>query len=277
MFRLNAAREMANLQLTKSWMPAIINLNTILFIDLSQFSKNAPLLYLNLEKMTLQLGKYYLRNDLLFHSLPPHSRKLLESGLEQKKIRKGRLLYREGSFPKGIYILRTGRLKVYQSNRDGREQILHIYTRDEIMGYRPVLCNETHPVSASALEDCTYWFIPKEYFLNVVNQSPEILRLLLTSLSHEFSVWVNKITVFTQQPVRHRVALALLVLNKHYQEKDHPAEINLSRDDFASYVGTVKETLVRVLQEFKKSGIVETKGRKIRLLKPERLEEIVNA
>jgi CRP-like cAMP-binding protein len=227
--------------------------------------------------MTIQLGKYYLRNDLLFHALPTHSRKLLESGMEQRKIRKGRVLYREGSFPKGIYILRKGKLKVFQSSRDGREQILHIYTRDEIMGYRPVLCAETHPVSASALEDCTYWFIPHEYFLNVVEQSPEMLRLLLTSLSHEFSVWVNKISVFTQQPVRNRVALALLVLNKQYQEQDRPAEINLSRDDFASYVGTVKETLVRVLQEFKKNGIVETKGRKIRLLKPERLEEIVNA
>jgi len=53
-------------------------------------------------------------------------------------------------------------------------------------------------------------------------------------------------------------------------------DINLSRDDFASYVGTVKETLVRVLQDFKKRGWVESHGRKIWVLDPDALLKVAD-
>ncbi|HEU4718452.1 MAG TPA: Crp/Fnr family transcriptional regulator, partial [Bacteroidia bacterium] len=163
----------------------------------------------------------------------------------------------------------------FQVNRDGREQIVYIYSRGDIMGYRPLICGEPNPVSAMSLDETSYYFIPKEDFLRILFSSPEFTRALLISLSYEFSVWANNITVFARQPVKSRVALGLLILEKKFR-REGAGEINLSREDFASYVGTVKETLVRVLQEFKKKKIIVSSGRRIKVLKPAALEEIAD-
>lgn len=226
--------------------------------------------------MTQSIRKFHLANAGVFEKLPLKERIELEAGMLRKKAKKGKLIYREGSFPKGVYILLKGKVKIFQTTGDGREQILYIYSAGDMMGYRPLISNESHPVSAVALEECTFQFIPKEKFLRLLANSHELARILLISLSREFSVWVNNITVFAQQPVKVRVAIGLLVLQEKFRVKGKIGEINLSRDDFAGYLGTVKETLVRVLQEFKKKGYVETQGRKIRILNQAALAEIAD-
>lgn len=226
--------------------------------------------------MGFELEKFYFANDRLFESIPIHDRLRLEEGIAKRKIKAGKVIYRENAAPKGVYILKKGKVKIYQTSQDGRKQIMYIYTKGEVFGYRPILCNEMHPVTAAALEECHYDFIPRDFFLECLRESNELSRLLLVSLSHEFSVWVNNISVFAQYPVRSRVALGLLVLREKYKVKGKGGEINLSRVDLASYVGTVKESVVRVLQDFKKQGFVETMGRKIRVLKPAELKTIVS-
>jgi CRP-like cAMP-binding protein len=226
--------------------------------------------------MKLEIDKFFLRNDRLLETIPQHVKTLLEAGMVKGKVKKGRLLFREDSFSKGVYILRKGKIKIYRTSRDGREQILYIHTEGEMVGYRPLLYEGKHSVSATALEECTYNLIPRDHFMHVLNTSPELVRALLACVSHEFSVWVNNITVFAQQPVKSRVALGLLIFNRKFQIKGKHTEINLSRDDFAAYVGTVKETLVRVLKDLKEQEIVETQGRKIRILNHAALEEIAD-
>lgn len=224
--------------------------------------------------MSASLRKFNLESTGLFDNLPLKERQQLDSGTLRIKAKKGIVLYREGSFPKGIYIVRKGKVKIFQTGKDGREHIMYIYTKGEAIGYRPLISAEPHPVTATTLEDCSFYFIPREHFLEILKSSNELARMLLVSLSHEFSVWVNNITVFAQQPVRVRVALGLLVLQEKFKVKGKPGDINLSRDDLAAYVGTVKETLVRVLQEFKRNNIIETQGRNIHVLDAEALAGI---
>lgn len=226
--------------------------------------------------MGFAIEKFYFANNQLFDTIPIKDRLKLEEGIVRKKIKAGKTIYREGSSPKGIYILKRGKVKIYQTNQDARKQIMYIYAKGESFGYRPILCNETHPVTAAALEECSYNFIPREHFMDCLKQSNELSNALLVSLSHEFSVWVNNISVFAQYPVKSRVALGLLVLKEKYKVDGKGGEINLSRVDLASYVGTVKETAVRVLQEFKRLKFIETQGRKIQVLKPEELKAIVS-
>ncbi|HTL82951.1 MAG TPA: Crp/Fnr family transcriptional regulator [Bacteroidia bacterium] len=226
--------------------------------------------------MGFELEKFYFANTKVLQHVPTKDRLMLEKGIQKRKIKAGKIIYREGTLPKGVYILKKGKVKIYQTNQDGRKQIMYIYIQGEIFGYRPIICDEVHPVTAASLEDCSYDFIPAGHFLHCLKQSYELNHALLVSLSHEFSVWVNNVSVFAQYPVKSRVALGLLVLREKYREKGKSPEINLSRTDLASYVGTVKESVVRVLQEFKKQRIVETQGRKIRIVKPEELKTIVS-
>lgn len=225
--------------------------------------------------MGFELEKYYFSNADILSPVPMTCRMKLEEGIQTKKIKAGKIIYREGTVPKGLYILRKGKVKLYLTTQSGSKQIVYIYTNGEIFGYRPIICNEPHPMSAMTLEDCTLDFISREHFLFCLRNSFELNHALLVSLCHEFTVWVNTISVFAQFPVRSRVALGLLVLREKYKIKGRNGDINLSRNDIASFVGSVKESVVRVLQELKKKKIVETQGRKIRVLKPDELKAIV--
>ncbi|GAB4142789.1 MAG: hypothetical protein Fur0041_17880 [Bacteroidia bacterium] len=226
--------------------------------------------------MVLDIEKYTFRNELLLELLPKQIKKELLSISTFKKLKKRRLLYREGTFPKGVYIIQKGKVKIFQTNSDGRSQIMYIYQKGDILGYRPMISNDLHPVTAEALEELSYFFIPREHFLKTLYEHPEFMKLLLAALSHEFAVWINNITVFAQQPVKQRVALGLLILQNKYRQKGAFSEINLSRDDFASYIGTVKETLVRVLKEFKVEGWIVTKGRNITITDYRAIERIAS-
>jgi CRP-like cAMP-binding protein len=167
-------------------------------------------------------------------------------------------------------------VKIYQVNQDGKSQILYIYKKGEFFGYKPLLCKETHPITAEVLEDAVISFIPKQTFFEVLKVSTKLSNKLLFNLSHEFAVWVNTTTAFAQQSVKERFALTLLILNEKFKKENSqgPVELNLSREDLASYVGTAVETLVRILREFKLKNILEVKGRKIKIMNPKALIEM---
>lgn len=227
--------------------------------------------------MAFKIEQYHFKTDSILDGLPAKDLRLLKQDMQRMEIKKGEILFTAGSFSKGVYILRKGKVKIYKTNKDGKEQIVYFYRKGEVMGYRPLLCQETHPVSATALEDCIISFIPKKYFLHVIDQSSVFAKRLLTNLAHEFSVWINKLTIFAQQPVKERLVLSLLILNEKYKKegKEHlPVILNLSREDLANYVGTTIETLVRMLRQLKDEKIILTNGRKIVILKPEELEKM---
>lgn len=229
--------------------------------------------------MAFQIEKYHFITGSVLEGLPPKEFRLLKEEMQRIEKPKGGIIYKEGSHPKGVFILRKGKVKIFQTNGEGREQIVYIYKKGEIMGYRPIISRGLHPVSAVALEDCVLSFIPKKHFLDVLERSLALSTRLLINLSHEFTVWTNKISLFTQQPVRERVAISLLILNEQYRKDPttrKPSVITLSRQDLANYVGTVKETLVRVLADFKKRKIVKTEGQKIIIMNPKELEAIAD-
>jgi len=230
--------------------------------------------------MAFLIEKYHFKTGSLLEGLPDKDFRILKESMERIEINKDKIIFREGSNPRGVFILRKGKVKIYQTNREGMEQIVYIYKKGEIMGYRPLVCNETHPVSAVALENCVVSFIPKNKFLLVLNSSLSLSNRLLVNLAHEFTVWTNKISVFARYPVRERVALSLLILNEKYAKEGYeylPSEITLSRDDLSNYVGTAKETLVRMLQDLKQRKVIKAEGRKkIIILNTKELEAVTN-
>lgn len=228
------------------------------------------------EKMRFDIKKYHFISGSILEGLPKNELALLKERMIRKELKKDTFIFREGSYPKGVYFLRRGKVKIYQTGVEGKEQIAYIYTKGETFGYRPILCDGTHPASAKTLEDSVVSFIPLDSFRKVLSQSPTLSNKLLRNLSHEFAVWINRISAFGQKGLRERIALSLLILNEKYKRKgkEHRVEISLSRDDFANYVGTSIEPLVRVLRSFKDEKLIRTKGRKIIVLDTRKLEKI---
>jgi CRP-like cAMP-binding protein len=223
--------------------------------------------------MNFNISKYHFNTESLLDDLAPAHLNIITASMQTIRKKKGEIIFRKGETSKGVYILKKGMVKIYQTNQDSRPQILYIYKKGESFGYKPLLCQETHPVTAEALEDIVISFIPRVPFFEVLKVSPQLSNRLLFNLSHEFTVWVNTTTAFAQQTVKERFALTLLILNEKYKKKGakKPVELNLSREDLSCYVGTAVETLIRILKEFKTKKILEVKARKIKIIDPEAL------
>lgn len=202
---------------------------------------------------------------------------LLKKYLKLVRIKKGRELFQEGGYPREVYILKRGKVKIYQRTQNGSEQIVYIYTPGEMFGYRPLLCQGKHPTSAQTLEDCGIYVLSKEDFLYVLTKSTRLSTLLLQNLSHEFTVLVNHIASFSQKSTRERIALSLLILQEKYRKPNQDqAEITLSRADLASFAGTTHETVARVISRFKSENVLQVQGRKITILDQDILHALID-
>jgi len=227
--------------------------------------------------MDFDLKKYYYKSSDIFGQLPPAEFALINKSIQQKAIKKKKLLFKQGAHPAGVYVLNTGKVKMFQVSGGEKETVIYFYTAGDIMGYRPIICNESHPLSAEALEDCTYSFIPRTTFLKILAASPSLSNLLLENLGHEFSVWVNNMSLFASQSVKERIAMALIKLHEIYKpEGGGLSVIQLSRSDFSAYVGTANETLVRLLGDLKRKGIIAIQGKNIRILQMNVLLDIIS-
>lgn len=225
------------------------------------------------------IDKFHFRSDSIFEGLPEKDLEKLTSKMVPYKFKKGETIFREGSFPSGIFYVKKGKVKKYKTDQDGRQQIIYICNSGELLGYPALLSEEAYSDSASALEDSVLAFISKEAFLAVLEQSQILSNRLLKNLSHEFAVLENSIANFAHKSVRERLALSLLILKEKFTDKnnhDAPAEITLSREDLSNLTGTAVETLVRLLHTFKDEGLIETEGRKIRILDAKGLVKVAN-
>jgi len=192
--------------------------------------------------------------------------------------KKGQTLFAEGSHPLGVYCINTGKIKISQTGEDGREQIVRLLRGGDILGYRAMLSGERYTTSAIALEDASCCFIPRDLFLSLlrkdVNLSFEVMRLL----SDELQRAEQKLTHLAQKPVRERLAEALLFIRETYGYEGDGSTLNvrLSREEIASLVGTATESIIRLLSEFRREGIIELDGRRIQILKPDILLKAAN-
>ena len=225
------------------------------------------------------IEKWDFKTESILADLPSDEYELLTKNKTEQSFKKGEIVFREGFYPSGIVYIIDGKVKKYKVDKDGREQIIYVANSGELVGYHAIFAEDRYTDSASTLEHSTITFIPKEDFIMVLQQSSVLNNRLLKTLSHEFSVLANSVTLFDQKSVRERLALQLIVMREKYKvnfEPGMPIEINLSRDDLASLVGTARENVVRVLTEFKEGQILETKGRKIIVLDIRKLIAIAN-
>jgi CRP-like cAMP-binding protein len=225
------------------------------------------------------IDKWHFKSASVLSVLSPDDLELLMAHRLEQVYRKSEPIFREGAFPQGIFYIIEGKVKKFKVDGKGREQIVYVANTGELIGYHAVLSEDRYPDSAAALEDSKIAFIPKEDFLEVLQRSDTLSRRLLKTLSHEFAVLTNGLSLFTQKSVRERLALQLVVLREKYKTQeltDKPVAINMSREDLANLVGTSKENIVRVLSSWKQEGILATNGRKILIHDVNKLVQIAD-
>jgi CRP-like cAMP-binding protein len=201
--------------------------------------------------------------DQLFDGFNKEFRSLLNAGVTHR-YKKGEIIFREGGIPNGVFIVKKGFVKKYKFTSKGEEQIYYVSVEGELFGYHAVLGEINYTDSASTLEDSQITFIPKEIFLMTIHDSSRLNARLVKLLALEFNLFKNVIAILATRSVRERLAINLLILDDKFRlpgKAGKAGEINLSRADLANIVGTAKESLVRILREFKIDGLIHIKGK----------------
>jgi CRP-like cAMP-binding protein len=218
---------------------------------------------------TGNIFNYHIFSGLNLDLLPTNEKKIIDEAGTIIKFKKNDVIYNEGSNPRGVYLIINGMVKVNQINTDGREQILFFLSSGELFGYRPLLSNDKHPMSAVCIENCEIKFIDAASFMKIVESSITLTRLLLTRISHEFTILVNLINIFAQKGIRGRLAFALLVLNEKYKSpnsKIHASNIKMSRTNIAAYIGSSIDVVSRNLKHLSEIKVIRVYGKSIHII-----------
>ena len=222
--------------------------------------------------MNVDIKKFDFESDRILSSLSHKERQMLLDHGDLLTFKKGKLIFYEGGIPTGVFLIESGKAKIYKTGLDGKDQIFYIYKSGDLLGYHALLCNEHYEDSCEALEESKILFISKSNFDNLIKKIARLNQLLLQNMSHEFGVLVNTITVLAQKPLRERLALYLLILSSKYD-----GDILLPREDLANIIGTARESLGRLLKEFKEEELIEVDNKIIRILDTKKLLKLGNS
>ena len=217
--------------------------------------------------------------EILFGGIDLSRIEEIHKNSTQKRLKKNQIIFLEGTRPLGVYSITSGRIKIYKTGVEGKDQIIQILKSGDLMGYRAMLSEEQYPVSAETLEDTALCFIPKKDFIGAMSSNADLTKEVIKSLSKDLTNMADSITVLAQKPVRERLAGALMVLIDTYdidESKGVSNGINLTREDLANMIGTATETLIRLLHDFKDEQLIETQGRKILIKNKEKLKKVAN-
>ncbi len=184
----------------------------------------------------------------------------------ENTYKKGQTLFMEGNPTYGIFCVSKGNIKISKTGENGQEAIVRIATAGDVVGHRSLFTEEYYSATATALEDSEICFIDKKYILNLIEKNPFVAVNLIQKLSKDLGQSENKIASFSSKNVREKFAEFLIVMGRtHGVLENGKKKINLklTREEMASIVGTATETLIRVLSDFKKEGLVELEGKYI--------------
>ncbi|WP_347925252.1 Crp/Fnr family transcriptional regulator [Pontimicrobium sp. SW4] len=190
-------------------------------------------------------------------------------------IKKGEVIFEEGESLNGIFCIKDGVCKLTKLSANGKDQIVKLVEKGQILGQRSLISDERTNLRATALNDMELCFIPKTEIINDLKKNNNFTMDILKEMADDLREADDVIVNMAQKSVRQRLAEALLDINDNFgTNPDGTLSVLLSREDFASIVGTATESAIRVLSQFKKEKLISTIGKYIKIEDLEGLRRI---
>lgn len=209
----------------------------------------------------------------LFQGLPTPQVEDLTMIVQEQVVRKGQIIFSEGDDGIGFYVVLAGRVKVFKLSMDGKEQILHLFGPGEPFGEVPVFSGQRFPASAATMEESRILFFPRDSFVALVKKTPEVALNMLAILSRRLRRFASLIEDLSLKEVPARLSAYLLYL-KSANRGSQDLTLDISKAQLASLLGTIPETLSRILTKMSKQGLIQTDGPRIRIMDLEALQDL---
>ncbi|MFI0428105.1 Crp/Fnr family transcriptional regulator [Mariniflexile sp. HMF6888] len=198
------------------------------------------------------------------------------SGCKTSKfIKKGEVIFDEGESINGVYCVKEGICKLSKLSENGKDQIVKMVVKGQLLGQRSLITDEVSNLQAVALNDMEVCFIPKSEIISNLQNNPKFSFDVLKEMAHDLREADNIIVNMAQKSVRQRLAETLVYIHDSFGvNPDKTLSILLSREDFANIVGTATESAIRVLSQFKKEALISVVGKQIRIENLEGLKRV---
>ncbi|WP_407556846.1 Crp/Fnr family transcriptional regulator [Winogradskyella sp. 4-2091] len=181
-------------------------------------------------------------------------------------VNKGEVIFREGESINGVYCVKDGVCKLSKLSANGKEQIVKLVVRGDLIGQRSLVSDEKSNLTAIALNDMEVCFIPKNEVMHDLTNNAKFSLDMLQEMAKELKTADNIIVDMAQKSVKQRLADVLIYLQETFDKDDNGfLNVILSREDYANLVGTATESAIRILSQFKKYGLISTKGKHVKI------------
>lgn len=208
----------------------------------------------------------------LFSGLGERERTDLARLAVPRSVEKGELVFLEGDEAEGFYAVVEGSVRIYKAAPSGREHVLHVFGPGEAFGEVAVFEGKRFPASAQALTPSSVFYFPRAGFHRLISTDPDLALSMLALLSGRLRQFVRKIEELTLKDVPARLAAHLLLLRS--AQNTDTLTLDLPKSQMALYLGTVPETLSRILAKLSESGLIEVSGKTVSILDADRLAEV---
>ena len=175
-------------------------------------------------------------------------------------------VFHEGDAFPGIYIVLKGLVKIFKISPQGKEYILHLLRKPNLFGDVPLFTGGDCPASVQIMEDSTLLFIPKNEFLQLLKQNPDLSFKIMAGFAKRLKSITVKAEDLSLKEVVNRLADYIIkgIESNHNSNLPEPFfKIPLSNPTLAAYLGTIPETISRAIKKLKDSRIIRVHGRTI--------------
>jgi CRP/FNR family transcriptional regulator len=202
------------------------------------------------------------------------------SGLGAQVFFLGRAtVFEEGQKSTGIYVICTGLLKISTTSKEGRTMIIRLAGPGDVLGLSATLNKTPHEVTAETLEPCHLKSIHASEFLDFMNQNGEMSKNTAQTLAKEYrKSFLNARRLGLSSSAGGRLAQLLLEWARatNCTQLEMRFTMALTHGELASYAGTSRETVTRLLNKFERDRLIKRNGASMVILRPKELEQLTD-
>jgi CRP-like cAMP-binding protein len=192
-------------------------------------------------------------------------------------VKKGQSIFKEGDQVTGIYFVYDGTVKVYKKWDKEKDLTIRFAKKGDILGHLGLGKQSVYPVSAIALEPAMVCYISLEFFESTLMVNHQLTYNLLLFFADQLQQSEQRMRDLVHMSVKGRIAHALLALHEQFGANENGfLDIEISRQDLASFAGVVYETLFKVMNEFVQKNLIALHGKKIHIVNRQGLEVLTH-
>ncbi|AFD07864.1 cAMP-binding protein [Solitalea canadensis DSM 3403] len=183
------------------------------------------------------------------------------------EVKKGQTIFSEGDPVTGIYFIYNGTVKVHKKWDKEKELIIRFAKQGDILGHLGLGNDSFYPVSTTALEPVTVCYLDLAFFETTLKVNNGFTYDLMRFFANELQESEKRMRNLVHMSVKARIAQSLITLKNQFGvNKDNTLNIEISRQDLASFSGSSYETLFKVMNEFTQQQLVNAAGREITII-----------